>query len=64
MYLGEIKNVQYQRMTNQLNDFMQYTQRERLSFHLWLPPAARVSGELQGHINNGAIIRHDLIVGQ
>ncbi len=58
--IGEVKNVQYQPLTNQLKDFNQYAQQNGYSFKLYTPEKTQMSQPLQDLINSGQI-EHVLI---
>jgi hypothetical protein len=55
--LGEVKNVQYLRFTNQLRDYLAYAENMDFTFYLQLPQSARIAAKLQTLINAGRIIR-------
>jgi RHS repeat-associated protein len=53
--IGEVKNVQYQSLTRQLNDFILYAQSENIPFSLQINGTARLSQQLQGAVDSGQI---------
>lgn len=55
--LGEVKNVQYLRFTNQLRDYLAYAENMNYTFYLQLPQSARIAAKLQTLIDAGKIIR-------
>ncbi len=58
--IGEVKNVQYQSLTNQLKDFNHYAQENGYTFNLYTPEKTKVSQPLQDLINSGQI--HHVII--
>ena len=53
--LSEVKNVKTLSMTNQLNDYMQYSKQNGLGFDLYVRPTTQLSGPLQQQVVNGNI---------
>ncbi|MCR4793597.1 MAG: hypothetical protein K5898_00155 [Ruminococcus sp.] len=56
MILSEVKNVKYQGLTNQLKDFLYYSQREGYKFELYVRPNTQISKPLQDLIDASEII--------
>jgi hypothetical protein len=54
--LEEVKNVQYQALTQQLRDYLAYAQANQLTFILHVHPETKYSGPLQDFIDGGKII--------
>ncbi len=53
--IGEVKNVQYQSYTSQIQDFVLYSQQNNIPFTLYMNGGARMSQNLQGAIDDGMI---------
>lgn len=58
--LSEVKNVRYQSLTNQIKDFVQYSQQNGYKFELYTRPDTKLSTPLQSLIKAGKIIQKTL----
>jgi hypothetical protein len=54
--LEEVKNVQYQALTQQIRDYLAYAQANQLTFILHVHPETKYSGPLQDLIDAGQIV--------
>jgi len=45
--ISEVKNVRYQALTSQVQDYIDFAQERGLEFNLWVRDGARLSGRLQ-----------------
>jgi hypothetical protein len=54
--LTEVKNVASQSYTQQLQDFVTYSQQNRLTFELYVRPSTQLSGPLQQAVANGDVV--------
>jgi len=55
--LSEVKNVNYQGYTSQIQDYLKYSQDNEITFELWTRPDTIISKPLQNLIDNGDIIQ-------
>ena|GEM_PF-7054099 len=53
----EVKNVQYQGLTRQLRDYLQYAREAGLDFHLYIRRDTKLSGPLLELIDSDQIVR-------
>ncbi len=53
--IGEVKNVQYQALTQQLQDYLSIAQSTNRNFNLYVRPSTQLSGPLQNLISSGQI---------
>ncbi|MNO01150.1 hypothetical protein D3C81_2212200 [compost metagenome] len=60
--LTEVKNVKYQGLTNQIKDFVLYSEQKGLTMNLITRTNTIISGPLQKYIDDGKIIH--LFLGQ
>jgi RHS repeat-associated protein len=59
--IGEVKNVAYQPLTNQLQDFVQYSQQNNYTFQLTTRVNTILSGPLQDLVNRGQIVLNNTL---
>jgi hypothetical protein len=54
--IGEVKNVRYQHLSHQLNDYLTFAKANRLQFNLYVRPSTRLSKPLQKLVDQKRIV--------